>query len=79
MQQWLIGFSHILLKAPTPTRHTCNISEIIKHRRLTQVQFTELLKLNQAKSIDLLRGQFRGTSEAQVLDCLSTLVKVWRE
>ena len=49
------------------------ISEIIKYRHLTQVQASEILGMPQPKLSGLLRGQFRGISEAKMLDCLNRL------
>lgn len=49
------------------------ISEIIKRRRLTQVEAAEIIDLPQPKLSGLLRGQFRGISEAKMLNCLTRL------
>lgn len=49
------------------------IAEIIKRRRLTQVQAAELLGMPQPKLSNMLRGQFRGISESKMLDCLTRL------
>jgi len=49
------------------------IGEIMKSRRLTQVAAAELFGMSQPKLSGLLRGQFRGISEAKMLDCLSRL------
>ena len=49
------------------------IGEIIKHRHLTQVQASEILGLPQPKLSGMLRGQFRGISEAKMLECLNRL------
>ena len=49
------------------------IAEIIKQRRLTQVQAAELLGMPQPKLSNMLRGQFRGISESKMLDCLTLL------
>jgi len=49
------------------------IGEIMKSRRLTQVAAAELFDMTQPKLSGLLRGQFRGISEAKMLDCLSRL------
>ena len=49
------------------------IGEIIKHRHLTQVQASEILALPQPKLSGMLRGQFRGISEAKMLECLNRL------
>jgi predicted XRE-type DNA-binding protein len=49
------------------------IGEIIKHRHLTQVQASEILGMPQPKLSAMLRGQFRGISEAKMLECLNRL------
>jgi len=49
------------------------IGEIINHRHLTQVQASDILGIPQPKLSGLLRGQFRGISEAKILDCLNRL------
>jgi predicted XRE-type DNA-binding protein len=49
------------------------IGEIIKRRRLTQVQAAEILGMTQPKLSGMLRGQFRGISEAKMLECLNRL------
>ncbi|PKB88991.1 XRE family transcriptional regulator [Ewingella americana] len=49
------------------------IGEIMKSRRLTQVAAAELFGMSQPKLSGLLRGQFRGISEAKMLDCFSRL------
>jgi predicted XRE-type DNA-binding protein len=49
------------------------IGEIIKHRHPTQVQATEILGMPQPKLSGMLRGQFRGVSEAKMLDCMNRL------
>jgi predicted XRE-type DNA-binding protein len=49
------------------------IGAIIKRRKLTQVQAAELLGITQPKLSGLLRGQFRGISEAKMLECLTHL------
>ena len=49
------------------------IGEIIKQRHLTQVEAADLLDLTQPKLSGLLRGQFRGVSEAKMLECLNRL------
>ena len=59
----------ILVKAQLATK----IGEIIKRRKLTQVQAAELLGMTQPKLSNLLRGQFRGISEAKMLECLTRL------
>lgn len=59
----------MLIKA----RLAYKISEIIKHRHLTQTEAALLLGLTQPKLSGLLRGQFRGISETKMLDCLNRL------
>ncbi|MBI3479223.1 MAG: XRE family transcriptional regulator [Nitrosomonadales bacterium] len=49
------------------------IGDIIKRRKLTQVQAAELLGITQPKLSGLLRGQFRGISESKMLECLTRL------
>jgi predicted XRE-type DNA-binding protein len=59
----------MLVKAQLATK----IGEIIKRRKLTQVQAAELLCMTQPKLSNLLRGQFRGISEAKMLECMTRL------
>lgn len=61
--------SEMLVKA----RLANKIGEIIKHRHLTQLQAAEILHMPQPKLSGMLRGQFRGISEAKMLECLSRL------
>ncbi|WP_192562097.1 helix-turn-helix domain-containing protein [Pseudomonas gozinkensis] len=49
------------------------IGEIIKARHLTQSQASEILGLSQPKLSEMLRGKFRGISEAKMMECLSHL------
>ena len=49
------------------------IGDIIKRQNLTQQQAAELLVMPQPKVSLLLRGQFRGISEAKMLECLARL------
>ena len=49
------------------------IGEIIQQRQLTQVEAAALLGITQPKLSGLLRGQFRGISEAKMLECLNRL------
>ena len=51
------------------------ISDIIKRRKLTQVEAAKLLGITQPKLSGLLRGQFRGISESKMLECLTHLGK----
>jgi predicted XRE-type DNA-binding protein len=49
------------------------IGEIIKLQRLTQIQAAEILCMPQPALSGMLRGQFRGISEAEMLDYLNRL------
>jgi len=49
------------------------ITELIRQRQLTQVQAAAILGMPQPKLSGLLRGQFRGISEAKMIDCLNRL------
>lgn len=49
------------------------IEEIIKSRRWTQQQAAEVLGMPQPKLSKMLRGQFRGISQAKMLECLNLL------
>lgn len=49
------------------------IGEIIKGRKWTQQQAVDVLGIPQFKLSKMLRGQFRGISEAKMLDCLARL------
>jgi predicted XRE-type DNA-binding protein len=49
------------------------IREIIQARGWTQQQAAEVLGLTQPKLSKMLRGQFRGVSEAKMLDCITRL------
>lgn len=59
----------MLVKASLATK----IGEIIKKRHLTQQQAAEILGITQPKLSGMLRGQFRGISEAKMLECLNRL------
>lgn len=54
-------------------RLASKIGDIIKRQHLTQQQAAELLGMPQPKISKLLNGQFRGISEAKMLDCLARL------
>lgn len=54
-------------------RLAAKIGEIVKHRHLTQQQAAEILGMSQPKLSNMLRGQFRGISEAKMLECLNHL------
>ena len=49
------------------------IGEIIKSRKWSQQQAADVLGLTQPKLSKMLRGQFRGISEAKMLNCLVRL------
>ncbi|WP_275099368.1 helix-turn-helix domain-containing protein [Sedimenticola hydrogenitrophicus] len=59
----------MLVKAQLATK----IAEIIKARKWTQQKAADVLGLSQPKLSKMLRGQFRGISEAKMLDCLARL------
>lgn len=59
----------MLVKAQLATK----IGEIIKLRKLTQTQASSLLGMPQPKLSNMLRGRFRGISEAKMLECLTLL------
>jgi len=67
-----LGMAHaqeMLVKA----KLTSKLGDIIKRQNLTQQQAAELLALPQPKVSKMLRGQFRGTSAPEMLDCLARL------
>ena len=49
------------------------VAEIIKLRNLTQTQAASLLGMTQPKLSNMLRGKFRGISEAKMLECMTLL------
>ncbi len=59
----------MLLKAQLASR----IADMIQSKALTQTQAAELLGIPQPKLSLMLRGQFRGISEAKMLECLARL------
>jgi len=59
----------MLVKAQLATK----IDEIIKDRRWTQQEAADVLGMTQPKLSKMLRGQFRGISEAKMLECLTRL------
>ncbi|AME27367.1 MULTISPECIES: helix-turn-helix domain-containing protein [Burkholderiaceae] len=65
----LADAEEMLVKAQLASK----IGEIIKGRRWTQQQAAEVLGMTQPKLSNLLRGQFRGVSEAKMLECLAKL------
>ena len=50
-----------------------NIGRIIKRRKLAQKEAAAMMGLSQGRVSDMLRGRFRGISEAKMLDCLTAL------
>jgi predicted XRE-type DNA-binding protein len=60
-------------KMEVKARLAFKISEIIKHRHMTQTQASEVLGMPQPKLSGMLRGQFRGISETKMLECLNRL------
>ena len=67
-----LGFEdadEMLVKAQLATK----IGEIIKRRKLTQMQAADLLGIPQPKLSHMLRGQFRGISETKMIECLTRL------
>jgi len=65
----LTNAEEMLVKA----RLAAKISEIIKHRHLTQQEASGILGMSQSKISNMLRGNFRGISEAKMLECLNLL------
>ncbi len=65
----MVDAEEMLVKAQLATK----IGDIIRRRKLTQVQASELLGITQPKLSGLLRGQFRGISETKMLECLTRL------
>jgi predicted XRE-type DNA-binding protein len=59
----------MLVKAQLATK----IAEIVKLRKLTQMQASTLLGISQPKLSNMLRGRFRGISETKMLECLTLL------
>lgn len=54
-------------------RLASKIGDIIRHRHLTQQQAAEILGIPQPKLSGMLLGQFRGISEAKMIECLNRL------
>jgi len=61
--------AEMLVKAQLASK----IGEIIKARKWTQQKASDVLGLPQPKLSKMLRGQFRGISEAKMLNCLTRL------
>ncbi|MGR2706612.1 transcriptional regulator [Pseudomonas sp. IB20] len=64
-----IDAKEMLVKA----RLASKIGSLIKARHMTQIEAAEILALPQPKVSEMLRGKFRGISEAKMMDCLSRL------
>lgn len=65
----MVDADGMLIKAQLATK----IGEIIKDRKWSQQQAAEVLGMTQPKLSKMLRGQFRGVSEAKMLDCFTRL------
>ena len=65
----LADAQEMLVKAKLASK----IGEIIQRQNLTQQQAAQLLAMPQPKVSLLLRGQFKGISEAKMLECLARL------
>jgi predicted XRE-type DNA-binding protein len=61
--------AHMQVKASLAAK----IRELIAERGLTQVEASGILGVPQPKLSGMLRGQFRGISEAKMLECLNRL------
>ncbi len=59
----------MLVKAKLAT----TIQGIIESRGLTQTKAAQLIGLSQPKLSDLLKGKFRGISEAKMMECITRL------
>ena len=59
----------MLLKAKLSSK----ITEIIKHRNLTQNEVVGIAGIPQSTLSNMLRGQFRGISESRMIHCLNKL------
>lgn len=49
------------------------VGSIIAARKITQREAAEIIGVPQPKLSNILRGQFRGVSEAKLMDCLLRL------
>jgi predicted XRE-type DNA-binding protein len=49
------------------------IGQIIKLKKMTRTQASSLLGMPQPRLSNMLRGRFRGISEAKLLECLTLL------
>ena len=63
------GAEAMLVKAQLASK----IGDIVKRRRLTQVQVARMFEMPQPKVSAMLRGQFRGISEEKMMRCLVAL------
>lgn len=54
-------------------RLAAKIASIIKQRGMTQQQAADILGISQPKLSGMLRGKFRGISEAKMIECLNRL------
>ena len=59
----------MLVKAQLVTK----LSALMAHRKLTQREAADLIELPQPKLSNILRGQFRGVSEAKMMECLTRM------
>jgi predicted XRE-type DNA-binding protein len=65
----MVDADEMIVKAQLATK----IGEIIKSQKWSQQQAAKVLGMTQPKLSKMLRGQFRGISEAKMLDCLARL------
>lgn len=65
----MIDADEMLVKAQLANK----INEIIKARKWSQQHAADVLGIPQSKLSKMLHGQFRGISEAKMLDCLARL------
>lgn len=49
------------------------IQELIEKKGLTQTSAAKMIGLSQPKLSDLLKGKFRGISEAKMMECITRL------
>jgi len=50
-----------------------SIDRIIKNRGLSQTKAAQIIGLSQPKLSEMLKGKFRGISEAKMLECITRL------
>jgi predicted XRE-type DNA-binding protein len=65
----LADADEMLVKAKLASK----IGEILQDRGWSQMEAAEVLGLPQPKLSNMLRGHFRGISEAKMIDCLTKL------